>query len=67
MKINKTLIVLTSLILLFNPILNITIKSTSESLTMFDSCFTMERSGTQAERANLKQFAKRGIFNISNN
>jgi hypothetical protein len=60
MKINKQFIALTSLILLLNPIFSITIKSNSESLTLFDTCFTAERSGTTAERANLKQFAKRG-------
>ena len=60
MKINKLFITITSLILIINPILNLTVKSTTETLTAFDTCFTAERSGSQAERANLKQFARRG-------
>jgi len=62
MKINKTLIALTALIVLLNPIMNLAVKTNMNALTTFDLCFTTDRTGSKTERANLKQFAKRGIL-----
>lgn len=60
MKIKSAFLALFSITLLIYPTLNITLKANSEALTTYDMCFTSERAGTSTERANLKQFAKRG-------
>ncbi len=67
MKISKYLVAFTSLILLLNPIISMTIRSSSEALSMYELCFSSERTGSKTERANLKQFAKRGKQNWPKN
>lgn len=59
MKINGFIIGI-AVILLANSVISVSFKNAAESLTTFELCFSTSRTGTQTERANLKQFAKRG-------